>query len=136
MTTLTQTKKRIKPSRTLRLYPGSPMLLEMTIWRDSFSYWLRPIPSDFGQAFELRKSIGEGGEAYHVNLGADVAHSSCECQGFLRWNHCKHLDALHKLIAEGKLAGQPCSRTAVREPQAAAATPDRKSDHLEAFEDL
>ena len=28
---------------------------------------------------------------------------SCECRGFLRWNHCKHTDALAELIRRGKL---------------------------------
>jgi hypothetical protein len=105
MNTLTKPAKRIKPSRTLRLYPGSPMLLEMTIGKDSYSYWLQPIPSDFGSAYELRKSIGEGSETYHVCL--DGQRSTCDCLGWCRWGHCKHIDSLAKLLAEGKLAGQP-----------------------------
>jgi hypothetical protein len=50
--------KASRPSRTLRLYPGSPALLEMTIGRDTFSYWLQPLPADAGSAFELPLSTG------------------------------------------------------------------------------
>jgi hypothetical protein len=50
------------------------MLLEMTIGRDNYSYWLRPIPADYGQAFELRKSIAEGGDVYHVCLDGQRSH--------------------------------------------------------------
>jgi hypothetical protein len=109
MNTLTKPAKRIKPSRTLRLYPGSPALLEMTVGNDCFSYWLRPIPADEGQAFELKKSITEGSETYHVLLHGPHGHS-CECRGHLRWGHrtvCKHVASLLALIAEGKLASQP-----------------------------
>jgi hypothetical protein len=102
MTTLTHKRTRYKLSRTVRLYPGSPALLEMTIGRDTFSYWLRPIPADEGQAFELRKLLGDGGDVYHVNVNGQ--HSSCECQGWCRWGHCKHVAACRALIAQGKLS--------------------------------
>jgi hypothetical protein len=105
MTTLASNRKTHKPSRTLRLYPGSPALLEMTVGNDCFSYWLRPIPADEGQGFELRKMLGDGGEAYHVLLHGPHGHS-CECKGHLRWGHrttCKHIASLLVLIAEGKL---------------------------------
>jgi hypothetical protein len=104
-----KTRKPSKPSRTLRLYPGSPMLLEMTIGKDSFSYWLRQLPSDFGSAYELRKSIAEGSETYHVLLHGPHGHS-CECKGHLRWGHrtvCKHVACLLALGDEGKLAAAP-----------------------------
>jgi hypothetical protein len=109
MTMRTQTAKRIKPNRTLRLYPGTPALLEMAVGNDCFSYWLRPIPAAEGQGFQLRKMLQDGGEAYHVLLHGPHGHS-CECPGHLRWGHrtvCKHVAGLLALIAEGKLAGQP-----------------------------
>lgn len=38
------------------------------------------------------------GEADHYDVLLDEGlNSSCECHGFLRWGHCKHLSALQKL---------------------------------------
>jgi hypothetical protein len=118
MTTLTQTCKTRKPNRTLRLYPGSPALLEMAIGPDTFSYWLRPLAAEQGQAFELRKSISDGGEAYHVLLHGPAGHS-CECKGHLRWGHrtlCKHVASLLALIEQGKIAAPPAQPQPVAQP--------------------
>ena len=54
---------------------------------------------------ELRRALKIGleanGETYHVNLDGDKR--TCECKGFLKWNHCKHADGLAALIAAGRL---------------------------------
>jgi hypothetical protein len=108
MTTATQprkTRKESKPGRSLRLYPGSPALLEMAIGKEEFSYWLVSLGCELGGlAFELKKSLPEG-TVYHVRL--DGKHSTCECPGHLRWNHCKHVEALLALQAQGKLPAAP-----------------------------
>lgn len=63
-------------------------------------YFLTRLPSDYGVAYRLEK-IGddasvEGGERYDVNVSA---RPTCECKGFLRWGHCKHVDACTAITA-------------------------------------
>jgi hypothetical protein len=76
-------------------------ILRLRVGKQTDFYRLRPLASDFGRAFELRKLGPRGGETYHVLL--DGRESTCECKGFLRWSHCKHLESLHALLAAGKL---------------------------------
>ena len=64
-----------------------------------------------GELDNLKKSTYQGNtaatdsiEEYDVRLNGPQDHS-CECLGFLRWGHCKHLETLSDLIAQGKLAG-------------------------------
>jgi hypothetical protein len=68
-------------------------------------FWLYTVPSDFGLAFRLEKyehqRRGEDDAAYNVLL--DGERSTCECRGFLRWGHCRHVEALTALRAAGKL---------------------------------
>src|SRR4051812_16766036 len=35
------------------------------------------------------------------NVTADKRSGQCECKGFLRWHHCKHVDSLAALIERG-----------------------------------
>jgi hypothetical protein len=66
-------------------------------------YFLDRIPADFGMAFLVEKrdyAVGEE-HCYHVNL--DGEHGTCECKGFLRWNHCRHVESLRALAAAGKV---------------------------------
>jgi hypothetical protein len=37
-------------------------------------------------------------EEYFVLLANNPQDESCDCAGFLRWNHCKHTAALRSLI--------------------------------------
>jgi hypothetical protein len=63
-------------------------------------YWLRCIPVDWGTAgFSLGKA--DGSDTYYVHLDGD--NSSCTCWGFLRWQHCKHLETLAALVKGGDL---------------------------------
>ena len=65
-------------------------------------YHIEPIASDYGAAFRLDKHSGpEVAESYDVCL--DGPTSTCECKGFLRWRHCKHLEGLNALRRSGKL---------------------------------
>ena len=61
--TLTATRKQRKPARKpqrrVHMYPGSPALVEMTVGKESYSYWLRPLAADFGDAYEFRKLLAE-----------------------------------------------------------------------------
>jgi SWIM zinc finger len=78
------------------------------------TYLLQPIPADFGRAFSVTKTIRwvllDGAatldhdarrESYHVNLNG--RESTCECKGFLRHGHCRHLEALTTLADHGRL---------------------------------
>jgi hypothetical protein len=60
------------------------------------------VPAAFGHGFRVRK-FGAPESAYHVNLSDDGNHS-CECKGWLRWGHCRHAEALLRLLAEGGAA--------------------------------
>lgn len=68
-------------------------------------YHVKGIPSDFGKGFTLEK-MQEGNPltcepAYSVNIDGEA--STCECKGFLRWHHCRHVEALTALLEAGKL---------------------------------
>ncbi len=65
-----------------------------------FRYWVRSIPSDFGTAFELEKINPDGtaGDTYHVNASSPQ-DTHCDCLGFERHGHCKHVDACRVIAA-------------------------------------
>jgi hypothetical protein len=109
-----QRKPRAKPQRFARLDDrpsvDEPALLTLHVGGKEFDYWLRLVPSDFGEAFQLTKIVptGDGpaelGEVYHV-LCEDAWPEAprCDCMGALRWGHCKHADAIKTLREKGKL---------------------------------
>jgi hypothetical protein len=112
-TTAAKRSQSTKPARFLRLIQpfdqdGKNAELSITIKKgnrtDIFRYWLDRIPSDWGMAFLVEKQ-GDGSrenEEYHVLLDGENGHS-CECKGFLRWDHCKHVEGLLALRAQGLL---------------------------------
>jgi hypothetical protein len=60
-------------------------------------------------AFRLEKFPEDvkPGEPTHYDATVDPAHPSgctCECKGFLRWKHCKHVESLSALLAAGRLS--------------------------------
>ncbi len=60
---------------------------------------LHPDPAVARKAYRLRKRTGDEA-VYDVAL---LDHGAqCECLGFLRWGHCKHIQTLQ---AAGMLAG-------------------------------
>lgn len=63
-------------------------------------YLLQRLRSDWGRAFRVTKFIMDGGDgsSYDVLLG-----ESCECQGYLRHGHCRHLESLAELAGRGEL---------------------------------
>jgi hypothetical protein len=74
------------------------------VGKEAFLYWVKPIPCDYGTAFELEKFSDE--TVYHVNIGGEDGHPSCECAGHLRWGHrttCKHIASLTALVAAGRI---------------------------------
>src|SRR4051794_38691701 len=107
MASLSAPRLRSKPVRTCRLLTppdgAIPGILDVDMGKQLFSYFLTPLPSDFGRAFELRRYNPADGETYHVNLGADPTEHLCDCMGFLRWSHCKHISSLVELTEGGAL---------------------------------
>jgi hypothetical protein len=117
MTTATKARKpRPKPERRVHLYDGFPMLLEMTIGPLSYSYWLTPIPADFGLGFEVRKLIGDGGDVYHAHIDTEAGHHSCTCKGGTYHGHCKHVESIVALIRSGKISVPAPQRPAAAVP--------------------
>jgi hypothetical protein len=93
-----------RQARSVRVFTGTdevPTILEITVGGNTTDYHTRRVPSDFGQAFELRRDTPEDPAVYHVLFMEDGYQ--CECLGFLRWGRCKHPDAVVKLVQLGKL---------------------------------
>ena len=59
-------------------------------------YVFKEIACDIGGRGFMVHRLGLA-DVYHARIGAS-AESSCECMGFLRHGHCKHLQALTALI--------------------------------------
>jgi hypothetical protein len=101
MTTATRTRKpRPKPARSICWLsrPTADRIgsLQMTIGPMTVGYWCRLLPSDYGVAFELTNWLNE--ETYAVCIDQQHGHHSCECLGFLKHGHCKHVDGLFTLL--------------------------------------
>jgi hypothetical protein len=100
-----------KPERRVRLIGAddNPMLVEMTIGKESFAYFVKKIHADFGMGFEFRKIEVNGmsensDETYHVHYDPARRSSTCDCLGGLHHGHCKHQEAIVALINSGKIA--------------------------------
>jgi hypothetical protein len=86
--------------RSLRLLcppmeTGKNGILRITAGKLVQTYFLDRVPSDWGEGFALEKARDAATEArtvYHVHL-TDEGHT-CDCLGFLRWEHCKHADGV------------------------------------------
>jgi hypothetical protein len=105
-------RQRRKPVRTVKLVqapgstaPGAPGTLDIREDGKLTCFWVYPAPADYGRAFRLEKfegqCRGEDDRVYNVLLHG--GQSSCECRGFLRWGHCRHVEALTALRNAGKL---------------------------------
>ena len=109
MASMTQTAPAVKTqTRVIRWearieHPeGDRGFIRIINGKDNDIYHVEPIDSDWGAAFRLDKHSGaEVAESYDVCL--DGPTSSCECKGFLRWRHCKHIEGLNALRRSGKL---------------------------------
>ena len=102
MASSTKSRPRVKPERRVHLYDGTPALLEMTIGKEEFAYWLKQIPADFGMGFEVKKISTDGSapseDVYHVNIDLLSGHHTCTCKGNTFCGHCKHVESLLSLI--------------------------------------
>jgi hypothetical protein len=83
--------------------PGCVGLVEIATGRKVATYGIceietcEPSPT---RAFRLLEQ-GSAEEPYDLEVGG--GHRSCECKGFLRWGHCKHVDSVQSLITSGAL---------------------------------
>jgi hypothetical protein len=107
MSTVVNSRPRVKPVRTVRLtLPASPdnpfVILTIRVGSTWDDYCVRPLPADFGAAYEVEKIFNPDGAVYHVHLSDDGA-ATCECKGHLRWGHCKHGESILALRKAGKL---------------------------------
>lgn len=98
------TKIAEKPDRSKA--KAKPETCRMVLVIGGTSYTVRPIPSEDGRAYRLRK--GDESVAYHVAEGPHGPH--CDCPSFI-WRSksqspylCKHL---RSLIIFGMLKGYP-----------------------------
>jgi hypothetical protein len=111
MSSLTAPRGRVKPCRKCGLAvplnaDGKNGVLRIVELKGrkvvEDEYLLDRVPSDFGAAFHLvKRDYGDEAHDYHVCLNGDA--SSCECPGFLRWNHCRHIESLAALCVAGRL---------------------------------
>ena len=98
-------KPRPKPARSIRLMvrpsPETFGVVRLTVGKESHDYLLTELAADFGRGFRLEKVCFDAPPPYHVNVDGD--RRTCECEGHMRWGHCKHGDGLAALIAKGLL---------------------------------
>src|SRR5215510_3340267 len=69
-------------------------------------YWLDHLAHDFGPAvrcFRLSKIILPADLPGNYDVVVEGNGGRCECKGFLRHHHCKHVDALRVLLERGAL---------------------------------
>jgi len=76
-------------------------------------YFAKPIPSDWGTAFQLEKQDAVGlAEVYNVCLAGH--DSTCDCKGFCYYQQpCKHILGLQALGATGQLPIPASARSLV-----------------------
>lgn len=112
-------KAATKPTRTITLVrepdPRGVGVFCIAVGKQSQFYTFREIPCEIGgRGFAVHR-LGQG-TLYHVRVG-DPEGQSCECLGFLRWDHCKHVAGLAALIRQGKLPGPATPRPPAPTPQ-------------------
>jgi hypothetical protein len=93
------------PERVIRLIRPTTLdgvgVFSVRVGNRTTFYTLHEIRCDIGgRGFEVHR-LGLG-ELYHVRVGR-AADCSCECLGFLRHGHCRHVLGLLALIKRGLL---------------------------------
>src|SRR5262249_12152909 len=98
-----QRKPRPKPQRHIHVCDRDPngsgaVVVRVEEGKKTDHYYVKPIPSDFGHAFEVRK-IGPAGfePAYAVNL--DPLGPAADCSGSSPPGHCRPVEGLAALRA-------------------------------------
>src|SRR4029077_2705573 len=101
-------RSRKPVARTLRILadPFAGGLIRMTIGGEATLYKTQEVPVDpeFGaMGFQYQKVTDDhtpvGDPFYLLASSCDPAAAiTCDCLGFTRWAHCKHVDALRVLM--------------------------------------
>jgi hypothetical protein len=94
---------RKKPKRIIQLMLSPKKdgtgLFSVTERKKTQYYTFWEIPCDIGgRGFALFRL--DRGDVYHVRIGP-VEDCSCECLGFLAHSHCRHIETLLQLEADG-----------------------------------
>ena len=96
---------RKKPVRTIRQARAetqeTPGVIVVRTGATAQYYVYREIPCQIGGRGLAMHRLGLG-ELYHVRIGTPV-ESGCECLGYLRHGHCKHIEGLKALKSKGLL---------------------------------
>ena len=97
--------KRIRAPRLIRLVqapdPSGHGIIALTAGKRTQFYVFKEIACHIGGRGFIVHRLGLA-DVYHARIGTSV-ESSCECLGFLRHGHCKHLQALTALVGHGLL---------------------------------
>jgi hypothetical protein len=110
MNSLTATPAPVKSKRPVRtlavLHPITPNgggVVRITEGKVSDTYLVEPLDSCFDVASRWTKEGDENHPGYDVLVNPEMGYHSCECLGFLRHNHCRHVEAAVVLLARGQL---------------------------------
>ena len=112
MTTTTKTRSRRKPERRIRLIKpiqDGMGALQITVGGEPHNYLIYILRSDFGSAFRLIKQelvpqtegFYELTDTARYNVCLSGEQSSCECLGYLKHGHCRHIEGLAVLRQRG-----------------------------------
>ena len=82
--------------KILKTHEDGALLADVRVGRDIARYFLGPVPAIYGRGYLCSKIYGN---AYAVQVEDDGA--TCECRGFRRWGHCKHIDVIVALRNRG-----------------------------------
>lgn len=108
VTELLPSRKSYKPGACFRWHTASRILTTTTDLKTEQRYWLTEYPVDDvdSRDFVLQK-LDDGtdpeSDSYTVFLADAQGFDSCDCRGQLRWGHCKHVDAVRAILANGWL---------------------------------
>ena len=105
MATTAKARSRRKPERRIRLVKpiqDGMGALQITIGGEPHNYLIYTLRSDFGSAFRLIKQelvpqeegFFELEDVARYNVCLNGQQSTCECIGFSKHGHCKHVSGL------------------------------------------
>ena len=94
-----------KPVRSIMLVrppgPDGVAVVRITLGKRHFFYAVKQIPCEIGGRGFAMHRLGVA-PLYHVRVGRPE-QLSCECKGYYRHGHCKHIRGLLALIDAGLL---------------------------------
>jgi hypothetical protein len=105
MASTTKARSRSKPERRIRLIKriqDGMGAVQITIGGEPHNYLILSLASDFGAAFRLIKQelmpvepgMWELKDTARYNVNLNGQQSTCECLGFCKHGHCKHVEGL------------------------------------------